>query len=271
MLYLNQTYEFLTGGYYSGNTQWNKKHSEIDNCFKLYQLTQGEVFIRDEKQTFCLQADQLYFINGNKLDRQYCHSSFSTHWLHFIPKDLIVYRALLSLPAVVQLSEKKDDLQDILTEIDKTTSMNLTELEKSFIKLRIQTLLQTTTLELLSFYPIDQSSISMDTLRIEPAIQYLNTHYKEPIKLDLLAAQCALSANYFHKLFRSTLNLTPANYQNLLRMNAALQLLDNNRQTVKSIAYELGFTDEAHFCRSFKKHYEITPGEYRKKKRDILF
>ena len=54
MLYLNQTYEFLTGGYYSGNTQWNKKHSEIDNCFKLYQLTQGEAFICDEKQT--LQA-----------------------------------------------------------------------------------------------------------------------------------------------------------------------------------------------------------------------
>ena len=248
MLYLNQTYEFLTGGYYSGNTQWNKKHSEIDNCFKLYQLTQGEAFICDEKQTFCLQAGRLYFINGNKLDRQYCHSSFSTHWLHFIPKDLIVYRALLSLPAVVQLPEKK-----------------------SFAKLRIQTLLQATTLELFSCYPIDQSSISVDTLRIEPAIQYLNTHYKEPVKLDFLAEQCALSANYFHKLFRNTLNLTPANYQNLLRMNAALQLLDNNRQTVKSIAYELGFTDEAHFCRSFKKHYEITPGEYRKKKGDILF
>lgn len=64
--------------------------------------------------------------------------------------------------------------------------------------------------------------------------------------------------------------MTPANYLTLLRMNAALQLLTNKDQTIKSIAYELGFSDDAHFCRSFKKYYGVAPGEYQKKRGDIL-
>lgn len=64
--------------------------------------------------------------------------------------------------------------------------------------------------------------------------------------------------------------MTPANYLTLLRMNAALQLLTDKQQRIKNIAYELGFTDDAHFCRSFKKYYGISPGEYQKKRKDIL-
>lgn len=42
MIYLNQTYELLAGGFHAGNKSWNKRHTEIDNCFKLYQLTEGK-------------------------------------------------------------------------------------------------------------------------------------------------------------------------------------------------------------------------------------
>ena len=98
----------------------------------------------------------------------------------------------------------------------------------------------------------------------------MNQYYKEPIKLEQLANQCCMSPNYFHKIFRNTLNMTPANYLTLLRMNAALQLLTDEQQTIKNIAYELGFTDDAHFCRSFKKYYGIPPGEYQKRRKDIL-
>lgn len=47
-------------------------------------------------------------------------------------------------------------------------------------------------------------------------------------------------------------------------MNSALQLLKENNITMKEIAFELGFTDNAHFCKTFKKYYGITPKEYQK-------
>lgn len=64
--------------------------------------------------------------------------------------------------------------------------------------------------------------------------------------------------------------MTPINYLILVRLNAALHLLTDKQQTIKNIAYELGFTDDAHFCRSFKKYYGVTPGEYQKKRDFIL-
>ena len=40
MVYLNQTYELLAGGFHAGNKSWNKRHTEIDNCFKLNECPQ---------------------------------------------------------------------------------------------------------------------------------------------------------------------------------------------------------------------------------------
>lgn len=271
MLYLNQTYELLTGGTYSGNSSWNKIHTEIDNCFKIYQLTEGEAFVCDNDQTFNLQKGNLYFINGNKLQNQYCNYSFSTHWLHFIPKNLMIYQGLLSLPAVITLPAEKINFPDLMPQLEKLfTSTVSASWEYSLNVLQVQTMLQTITLELFARYPINQLSTYIDTQRIERAMNYMNQYYKEPVRLERLANLCCMSPNYFHKVFRKTLNITPANYLTLLRMNAALQLLTDKQISVKNIAYELGFTDDAHFCRSFKKYYGITPGEYQKKRKSIL-
>ncbi|MEG2066195.1 MAG: AraC family transcriptional regulator [Tannerellaceae bacterium] len=271
MLYLNQTYDLLIGGYYLGNSSWNKKHTEIDNCFKIYQLTEGEVFIYNKEQRFNLQKNKLYFINGNMIDYQHCSSSFSLCWLHFIPKDLIIYQGLLSLPTVVELPIEEINLQDIMPSLENLLTSNMiSNWQFSLDILNTQTFLQRITLMVFAQHPTNDLFVSFEAQRIEPAIHYINQCYRETIKLEELANKCCMSPNYFHKIFKTTLNLTPANYQTLLRMNTALQLLADERQTIKSIAYELGFTDDAHFCRSFKKYYGIPPGEYKKQRGNIL-
>ena len=55
MIYLNQTYELLAGGFHAGNRSWNKRHTEIDNCFKLYQLTEGNVHVCSDQDDFTLE------------------------------------------------------------------------------------------------------------------------------------------------------------------------------------------------------------------------
>ena len=119
-------------------------------------------------------------------------------------------------------------------------------------------------------YPIKELSVSEHSRRIEPAIHYINQYYKETIPLQDLAQQCCMSPNYFHKIFKQIFRITPFNYQMLLRMNSALQLLTDKEQTIKDIAFELGFTDNAHFCKTFKKFYGVTPGEYQRNKQIIL-
>ena len=62
MIYLNQTYELLAGGFHAGNRSWNKRHTEIDNCFKLYQLTEGNVHVCSDQDDFTLEKGKMYFI-----------------------------------------------------------------------------------------------------------------------------------------------------------------------------------------------------------------
>lgn len=272
MIHLHQTYEILTGGFYTENCSWNKKRTEIDNCFKIYQLTEGEVYICNEEQEFILEKDRIYFINGSKFSHQYCRQSFSTHWLHFIPKDLVVYQGLLSLPLIVDLSDEKNGQFHRMFDTERLQSLNFTSYQEYTLELlKAQTFIQSSVIALLEKYPLENNKHIPDTQRVQPAIQYINDHFTEPIRLEQLANLCCMSPNYFHKIFTQTLNSTPANYITLLRMNTALQQLINNKCTIKEIAYELGFTDDAYFSRVFKKYYGITPGDYKQKRKEILF
>ena len=272
MIYLSQTYEILTGGFYTGSVSWNKKRTEVDNCFKIYQLTEGEVRICDEQQEFTLQKDKTYFINGNKLTRQYCNSSFSTHWLHFIPKDLVVYQGLLSLPLVVELPDVAKEQNVLMPDIEQLQSQSAASCYKyTFELLKLQTFIQAFIIRIFEQYPLDENEQTYNIQRLQPAVRYINKHFTESMNLKMLADLCCLSPNYFHKIFTKLLNTTPNNYIALLRMNASLQLLINDKYTIKEIAYELGFTDDAYFCRVFKKHYGITPGDYKKRRGEVLF
>lgn len=269
MIYLNQTYELLAGGFHSGNRTWNKQHTEIDNCFKLYHLTEGNVHVCSNLDDFMLEKGKTYFINGSKLSKQYCKESFSTHWIHFLPKDLMIYLGLLELPAVVEIDSNGFSLIGMEKYINiLLNSTEFSSWEYVLSIMHVQALIQTIITRLIMNYNISPTSTKI--YRLEPAIHYIHVNYKTNIHLKELASICNVSPNYFHKMFKLTFRTTPTNYIILLRMNSALQLLRDNRVTIKEIAFELGFTDNAHFCKTFKKYYGITPGEYQKNKNKIL-
>lgn len=272
MIHLNQSIEILTGGVYAGSSSWDKHRTEIDNCLKIYLLTSGELSLYDGEQEFLLEKGKLYFINGNKLSSQSCHGSFSTIWLHFMPKDLIVCHGLYAAPLVVEIPQEIDCSHRVLENIDLFISNNFPSYKEYYLEaLKMQTFLQTIVIWLLEKFPWGEVDKTVNIRRIEPAIQYINNHFTEEIRLSDLAKECCMSINYFHKLFTNTLFTTPVHYILLLRMNTALQLLVNNEYNIKEIAYQLGFNDDAYFSRVFRKFYGITPGEYKRKRRELLF
>lgn len=272
MIALDHTLDILTGGTYTGNETWNKQHSDIDNCFKLYQIVEGELFLSDENEEYLLKKGGVYFINGSKLKSQRCIKYFSTHWLHFIPKDLVVHYSLLAMPLVVDFAGFVKTTFQPLEEIERLISNHPASYQTYYLlSLKIQICIQSMIVFLLEQYPLISPHILYSLHTIEPAMRYMKEHFAEPVRLKQLAGCCKISPNYFHKLFTQALQTTPTNYIGLLRMNAALPLLLNNQYTIKEIAYRIGFSDDAYFSRVFKKHYNITPGEYRKRRKNLFF
>lgn len=208
MIYLNQTYELLAGGFHAGNRSWNKRHTEIDNCFKLYQLTEGNVHVCSDQDDFTLEKGKMYFINGSKLSKQYCKESFSTHWIHFLPKDLMIYQGLLNLPAVVEIETNGISFIGQEQHIDMLlNSTKISSWEYVLSIMHVQALIQTVITRLTK--DCDITATSTKIYRLEPAMRYMHANYKDTIHLKELACMCNVSPNYFHKIFKQTFKVTP--------------------------------------------------------------
>lgn len=79
---------------------------------------------------------------------------------------------------------------------------------------------------------------------------------------------CISSKQLRRKMFAITGETTIA-YILHIRLERALLLLDNHPEmSIADIATKCGFDDNAHFSRTFKQFYELTPTQYRKKKKE---
>jgi AraC-like DNA-binding protein len=86
----------------------------------------------------------------------------------------------------------------------------------------------------------------------------------EKLRIDFLAAQFNLSENYVGEYFRKLTGESLQHYITNYRIKLVQQRLANSALTVSQIAEELGFTDESHLSRQFRKHKGISPAEFRK-------
>ena len=99
--------------------------------------------------------------------------------------------------------------------------------------------------------------------RLEPALAYLEKHYTEPIRLDELAALCAVTKSYFCRLFKTATKQTVTEYINAWRMSLAEQLLRSTNMPIAEVARQAGFDDNCYFSRKFKKEFGVSPKKIR--------
>ena len=103
---------------------------------------------------------------------------------------------------------------------------------------------------------------------IQPAIDYIHSgYYKETISVAHLASLCNISTVHLSNTFVKVFAMPPIKYINHLKMTRAQELLLSDLYTVSDICFLSGYHDESYFSREFKKHFNITPSEYRKASR----
>jgi AraC-like DNA-binding protein len=109
--------------------------------------------------------------------------------------------------------------------------------------------------------PLAQPGLAHHALR--QAQDYLRAHFAEDISLEHLARLVYLSPFHLSRLFREQLGLPPHTYLNQIRVNRAKNLL-NAGLSLTDVAYTVGFADQSHLTKAFKRVVGIPPGQYRK-------
>ena len=98
--------------------------------------------------------------------------------------------------------------------------------------------------------------------KIREALEYIETHYADEIRIGDLARECYVSESYFRKIFVQCMNVLPLEYVNLVRIQKACDLLQQSGEAIESLARKVGFTSQSTFMRNFKKYVGDTPKQW---------
>jgi AraC-like DNA-binding protein len=96
---------------------------------------------------------------------------------------------------------------------------------------------------------------------VRRAREYLEAHFLENVSLLGLGELVSLSPWYFARTFERAVGLPPHAYLEGVRVRRARELLDRGASLVE-VALSVGYPDQPHFTRRFKRLVGITPGQY---------
>ncbi|HEX5322648.1 MAG TPA: helix-turn-helix domain-containing protein [Capsulimonadaceae bacterium] len=101
--------------------------------------------------------------------------------------------------------------------------------------------------------------------RIVQTMEHIRQRLGEPLTLADLAELASLSPSRFGRLFRAETGLTPQQYIETRRIEAARELLDMTNRSVSAIAQAVGFESAFYFSLRFKRATGMSPSEYRQR------
>ncbi|HTM93468.1 MAG TPA: helix-turn-helix domain-containing protein [Flavisolibacter sp.] len=95
--------------------------------------------------------------------------------------------------------------------------------------------------------------------------EHIEKHYEERISVDDLALKFGLSRRNLERRFRKVTYNSIVEYLQRVRIEAAKQTLERNRENVNEAMYKAGYNDIKAFRTTFKKLTGLSPLEYRNK------
>lgn len=99
--------------------------------------------------------------------------------------------------------------------------------------------------------------------KLNQAIDYINAHLSQEIKLADLAQVVDISQFYFARLFKQSMGIAPYQYVIQRRIEQAKQLLKQSDLSISDISLRCGFAHQSHLSRHFRQLLGITPNAYR--------
>lgn len=109
-----------------------------------------------------------------------------------------------------------------------------------------------------------------DNERINAVFNYVKSHFKEEISLDIMADLTSLTVPSFCRYFKLVTNKTFTQFVNEYRLVRASRLLAEQTMSITEVCFESGFNNFSHFNKKFKAFTGQTPSAYRKELRLVL-
>jgi transcriptional regulator GlxA family with amidase domain len=110
------------------------------------------------------------------------------------------------------------------------------------------------------------SQLSIQAADREPLrelVEWIPDHLTEDLSVAELAERAAMSPRHFARVFASELNMTPARFVELQRVEAARRRLEESSDGLERVAATCGFGGAEVMRRAFVRSIRVSPSDYR--------
>lgn len=95
--------------------------------------------------------------------------------------------------------------------------------------------------------------------QLQPALVYIQTHFRENITINEVADVVHFSAEHFSRIFHKSIGMSYKDYILNLRLTHAYSILHAPNIKVGEACFQSGFNSPEYFSRAFKKKFGISP------------
>ncbi len=217
---------------------------------------------------YSLSSNQALWINCMN-HQYYCSdkdSKWDILWLHFYGTPALQYYNLfmnLSNDSVVNLPQNDPFpalFREILTYDGRANGIDV-EIKLSELIVKIMT-------RLLLTAQSSKTSLNNRPSYVDQAIEIINHDYSKKLTLEYFAQHFNMNKQYFQKIFKRHIGLTPNEFLIMTRINVAKEILRSQTTSIADIAKLVGFDNTSFFIETFKRHEGITPLDFRKNWRE---
>ena len=99
---------------------------------------------------------------------------------------------------------------------------------------------------------------------VRKAVLIIESDLTRDLSLSAIAAALNISPGYLSGLFHQETGKTLTEFVSEKRLEQGARLLRSGSQQIQTVAQYCGIPDVNYFSKLFKKHYGVTPREYRK-------
>ncbi|NLR67604.1 AraC family transcriptional regulator [Chitinophaga varians] len=107
-------------------------------------------------------------------------------------------------------------------------------------------------------------------VRVYDTLNFVEENYSRLISVKELEQVSHYSYRNIQRIFKYTCGETIGAYQQRLKVENAYKMILYTRETLSSIALEVGFANVASFSKAFRLHFGMSPSEARERKLPLL-
>lgn len=246
----------------------------------------AECELSSPQHTLCIILNQCFIerrVNNGHIHRNQAtrgdviiYPAASQHWVRWLDEteflllfldDALLARMteeLTTTDAIEVMEYEKEFRDPLLQEIGFALKAELDEDVASTSSLYAESLATALSAHLLRHYTVQEPLIrdwsdSLPNTAMQRVVEYIHDNLDHNMTLAELASVADISSYHLAHTFKQTLGIAPHQYILRTRIERAKALLLQGKLSIAEIATRVGFFDQSHFTRYFKRSIGVTP------------